>query len=86
MEQPLSKSASNRFKGHIDVSGASGCKELEKELWVRVMGGMCPNVFIVAVKGAVFWGRGAAQHWPNGCGGTVGGDATSGEQRWENGK
>ena len=49
---------------------------------------MCPDGFIVAVKGAVFWGRGAAQLWSDGDsgGGTVGGDSTSGEQRWENGK
>lgn len=39
---------------------------------------MCPDRFIVAVKGAVFWGRGAAQLWSDGGGGggTVGGDTT----------
>ncbi len=88
MEQLLSKRTSNRFKGLTDVNEASRRKEATKGLWVRVMRGMCPDGFIVAVKGAVFWGRGAAQLWSDGGGGggTVGGDATSGEQRWENGK
>lgn len=30
-----------------------GVRRLEKGLWVRVMRGMCPDGFIVAVKGAV---------------------------------
>ena len=42
------------------------------------MRGMCPDRFIVAVKGAVLWGRGAARLWSDGGGGggggTVGGD------------
>lgn len=60
------------------------------------MRGMCPDGFIVAVKEAVFWGRGAAQLLSDSGGGgggggsgggeIVGGDATCGEQRWENGK
>lgn len=89
MDQPLSKKTSNRFKGLAEVTEASGHKEARKGLWVRVMRGMCPDGFIVAVKEAVFWGREAAQLWSNGGGGgggTIGGDTTRGEQRWENGK
>ncbi len=87
MEQLLSERSSNRFKGLTDVTEASRRKETRKGLWVRVMRGMCPDGFIVAVKEAVFWGRGAALLWSDGDGeGTVEEDATRGEQRWENGK
>lgn len=95
----FSRRTTNRFKGLIDITEACGVRRLEKGLWVRVMRGICPDGFILAVKGAVFWGRGAAQLWSDGDDGggeegvvgggrgvTIGGDATSGEQRWENGK
>lgn len=85
MEPLFSKRACNRFKGLTYVTEASRRKEVKKALWV--MRGMCPDGFIVTVKGAVFWGRGAAQLQSSDGdgGGTFGRDATCGEQRWENG-
>ena len=56
VEQLLSKGTGNRLKGPIDVTEASGRKEAGTGLWVRVMRGMCPDGFVVAVKGAVFSG------------------------------
>lgn len=59
MVQPKSKRTNNQFKCPVDVSKASGGR---KGFWVRVVGGMCPDGSIVAVKGPVFWGlRGSSE-------------------------
>lgn len=61
-----------------------GARRLVRGLWVRVMRGMCPNGFTVAVKGAVLGTR----MWLRSGGGGGGGgwDATCSEEGWENGK